>query len=815
MNESLNNPNIATKQNFTGLTNKQVEQKKTAGQVNVFNYKNSKSIKDILFSNLFNYLNLLILIVALIIIFIEQYEHLFFLVVSLTNVFISVIQEIKAKITLDKVSLLIKNHSQVIRNSQKEKVFASDLVLGDLLFLEAGEQIAADAKVKSGVLEVNESLLTGESKLVIKKENDFLYSGSYVVSGKSYAEIVAVGSDMYIEKVSQEAKKYKKPTTPLMQNLSSLIKTIIIFVTLFAIILAFFAFNKENNKISGFRQNSLLGLCGMMIAMLPLGLFLLTNISLAVGFVRLAKQKTYAQNLFGIEMLAQINTLCLDKTGTITDGTMQVKKVIPYHPKELDFTKLMNSFLSACPTSNSTYNALINKFSPNTFPTSTPYQPSQNLPLSSTRKYSAVEFNNLGTIFLGAPEFILKNNFNIIQKDFETYTKSGYRVLLLAKSPEPCISQITCKNQKLHDIPCIPLALIIIKDTIKKDAVTTIDFFQKNGVCVKVISGDNHVAVSQIAQRVGIIDAYKTISLEGLSDQEVIQIATKYNVFGRTSPQQKKILIQTFKQAGQKVAMTGDGVNDILALKEADLSIAMASGSQATCNIANLVLMDSNFSSMPKVVFEGRRIINNLDKISILFFTKTIIAFMLAVAVILFNFLRRPCYYPLSPLKLQFVMDYWSIGIPSLFLSFEKNNEIISKNFLLNNLKKAFPYASLAFISYVLTFGVRIGFVSTQTPDFKQLETVSNFVILLSTFILFTVLFRISQPLNLAKLLLFVAMLIGFMTASFILDVFEEMFQFDKLEKVLLVLIIILSLVITQISQKPHPTKTTKSKENK
>ncbi|WP_252861594.1 hypothetical protein [New Jersey aster yellows phytoplasma] len=261
--------------------------------------------------------------------------------------------------------------------------------------------------------------------------------------------------------------------------------------------------------------------------------------------------------------------------------------------------------------------------------------------------------------------------------------------------------------------------------------------------------------------------------------------------------------------------MTGDGVNDILALKEADLSIAMASGSQATCNIANLVLMDSNFSSMPKVVFEGRRIINNLDKISILFFTKTIIAFMLAIAVIFFNFLRLPCYYPLSPLKLQFVMDYWSIGIPSLFLSFEKNNEIISENFLLNNLKKAFPYASLAFISYVLTFGLQIGFTSTHSPDFKQLEIVSNFVILLSTFILFIVLFRISKPLNLTKLLLFLAMLTGFTTASFILDVFEEMSQFGNLEKFLLVLIIILSLIITQISQKTRPTKTTKSKENK
>jgi cation-transporting ATPase E len=812
MNESLNNSNIATKQNIIGLTSQQVEQKKKAGQVNVSNYKNSKSIQDILFSNLFNYLNLLILIVVLIIIFIEQYEHLFFLLVSLTNVFISVIQEIKAKKTLDKVSLLMENYSQVIRNSQKEKVFSSDLVLGDILFLEAGEQIVADAKVKSGFLEVNESLITGESKLVIKKDNDFLYSGSYVVSGQSYAEIVAVGSDMYIEKVSQEAKKYKKPTTPLMQNLSSLIKLIIIFVTLFAIILFFFAFNKENHQISKFRENSLLGLCGMMIAMLPLGLFLLTNISLAVGFVRLAKQKTYAQNLFGIEMLAQINTLCLDKTGTITDGTMQVKKIISYHPKELDLAKLMNSFLTACPTSNSTYNALINKFgSNNFFDSKNLYQSSQNLPFSSTRKYSAVEFNNLGTIFLGAPEFILKKNFYLIEKDVDTNATLGYRVLLLAQIPYPCISQIACKKIKLHDIPCIPLSLIIIEDTIKKDAVTTIDFFQKNGVCVKVISGDNHVAVSQIAQRVGIIDAYKTISLEGLSNQEVIQIANQYNVFGRTSPQQKKILIQTFKKAGQKVAMTGDGVNDILALKEADLSIAMASGSQATCNIANLVLMDSNFSSMPKVVFEGRRIINNLDKISILFFTKTIIACLLAVAVIVFNFLKRPCYYPLSPLKLQFVMDYWSIGIPSLFLSFEKNNKIISENFLFNNLKKALPYASLSFISYVLIFGFKIGFLTNSLPKPEQLGMVSNFVILLSSFILFVVLFAISKPLNLAKLLLFVAMLVGFITASLILNIFEEMSKFGYLEKFLLVLSIILSLFITQISQTPHPEKLKKT----
>ncbi|MBP5836034.1 HAD-IC family P-type ATPase [Candidatus Phytoplasma meliae] len=778
------------KSDITGLTNQQVDQKKALGQVNVVVRKNSRNLKDILWSNCFNSLTLLILIVTIIIISIKKYEHLFFLLVSLTNMLISIFQEIKAKKTLDQVSLLLKNSSQVIRNGQKTTVAVTDLVLEDVLSLETGQQITADAKVKRGAIEVNESLLTGETELIVKREGDFLYSGSYVVSGQCLAEIVAVGKDIYIEKITQAAKKYKQPKTPLMKSLFLLIRIIMVFLTLFVVVLTMFGRSQHNSSILK-NDQFYLGLCGMMIAMLPLGLFLLTNINLAVGFVNLAKQKVYAQNLFGIEMLAQINTLCLDKTGTITDGTMQVKTIIPYYQKHLPFKKLIASFLKAEFTSNHTRDALMNEFGQITdlFP------PKQNIPFSSVRKYSVVEFDGLGTYFLGAPEFILKNNFSLIQKDFETQVKLGHRVLLFAQAANNIISSNNSMTDKiLDDFKCTPLALIVIEDNIKKDAPSTIDFFQKNDVVVKVISGDNYLTVSQIAQRVGINGCHKAISLEGMTDEKVAKIATQYDVFGRTSPQQKKILIQTFKKMDQKVAMTGDGVNDILALKEADLSIAMASGSQATRNISNLVLMDSNFASMPQVVFEGRRIVNNLDKISVLFFTKTIIAFLLALAVIVFNIFGRPCYFPFDPLKLQFIMDYWVIGIPSLLLSFEKNHQIISGRFWVKNLKKALPYAILSFVSYCFIY-IHKALNNTELKQ-NDLTIIANYSILTSTLILFTVLALVCKPFNLAKRVLLIVMLACSLCFANILGVFKDFTFLDPFEIILLVVVFILSLLI-------------------
>ncbi|MBS2126350.1 HAD-IC family P-type ATPase ['Fragaria x ananassa' phyllody phytoplasma] len=784
MNEFLN------KSDITGLTNQQVDQKKALGQINVVFRKNSRNLKDILWSNCFNSLTLLILIVTIIIISIKKYAHLFFLLVSLTNMLISIFQEIKAKKTLDQVSLLLKNSSQVIRNGQKITVAVTDLVLEDVLLLETGQQITVDAKVKRGVIEVNESLLTGETKLIVKREGDFLYSGSYVVSGQCLAEIVAVGKDIYIEKITQAAKKYKQPKTPLMKSLFLLIQIIMVFLTLFVVILTIFGRSPHNSILKN--DQFWLGLCGMMIAMLPLGLFLLTNINLAVGFINLAKQKAYAQNLFGIEMLAQINTLCLDKTGTITDGTMQVKTIIPYYPKHFPFEKLIASFLKAESISNHTRDALMNKFGQIT----DLFLPKQNIPFSSVRKYSVVKFDGLGTYFLGAPEFILKNNFSLIQQDFETQVKLGHRVLLFAQVVNNIIpSNDPMTDKSLDDFKRIPLALIVIEDNIKKDAPSTIDFFQKNDVVVKVISGDNYLTVSQIAKRVGINGYHKAISLEGMTDEKVAKIATQYDVFGRTSPQQKKILIQNLKKMGQKVAMTGDGINDILALKEADLSIAMASGSQATRNISNLVLMDSNFASMPQVVFEGRRIINNLDKISVLFFTKTIIAFLLALAVIVFNIFCQPCYFPFDPLKLQFIMDYWVIGIPSLLLSFEKNHQIISGRFWIKNLKKALPYAILSFVSYCFIYIHKVCINQEATVD--DLRIIANYSILASTLILFTVLALVCKPFNLAKRVLLIVMLAFCLFFSNILSVFKVFISLNPLEIILLVVIFILSLLIS------------------
>ncbi|WEK82334.1 MAG: cation transport ATPase [Candidatus Phytoplasma pruni] len=736
--------------NLTGLPQVEVEKQLQERKKNLKKDKNSKSVKDIIVSNVFTLLNLLVLILFIIIMAIKRYDQLLFLLVNFLNLSLGIVQEIKAKRTLDKISLLMSNDTHVVRDSVLKSVSMNEVVVKDLLFLELGAQIVADAKIAEGTLEVNESFLTGESKTVFKSKGDFLYSGSYVVSGRACAEITAVGDEMYISKLTHEAKKYKNIKTPLMQNFANLVMVIMILLIPTTFI---FYFSYESNIRTENKSEFLLGLSGFMIGMMPSGLFLLTSMSLAVGFVNLAKKNAYMKDLFGIEMLTQIDILCLDKTGTITDGTMEVKEVYSYSEAKKVSEDLMTSIISAFPDDNPTQKALHHKFLKNDYFLKGNHKIKKIEFFSSLRKYSAVEFEQEGTFLLGAPEIIFKKKFAKIEKDVEKHAKMGYRVLLLAQTSESI-------EQMDHNTEYQAVSLIMLEDKIKADAFDTVTYFKNLGIQMKIISGDNPSTISYIAQRIGVIESKKqAISLAGLSEKEIIKIAHKYDVFGRVTPEQKQILIKTLKQDNKKVAMIGDGVNDILAFKESDMSIAMASGSQAAQNVANLVLIDSNFSSLPQVVSEGRRVINNLEKNSVLFLVKSILSFLLAVITIFHNYYSSMdgIIFPFDPLKWNLI-DIFFIGTPSFFLSLEPNDKPLNKNFLNNILKNAFFFASLIAFNYIYLLHVKW---SDQT---KRHDNVSVLLMLITSFMFCFLLFKNCLPFNKWKTLLFHAMIVGFLT---------------------------------------------------
>ncbi len=732
-----------------GLTSDQVDERVELKLTNKTKSGSSKTYSRIIFTNIFTFFNMLIVIIAALLIYVGAYKDIFFLVIVVTNTLIGIIQEIKAKITIDKLSLLSAPVGTVLRDGKIIEIPISDIVLDDILTLKSGKQISADAVIKEGFLEVDESLLTGESEVVDKKVGDFLYSGSYVVSGTCLAQTVNVGEKSYIESLTNKARQYKKPESNLMGSLKIMIRIIAIFIVPIGILL----FNMHRTTLGEPLDDSIRKTAGALVGMIPSGLFLLTSMALAVGVIRLAQNNTLVQELYCIEMLARVDTLCLDKTGTITDGTMEVKGVIEIDDDEsLSPNIFIPQLLGVLNETNQTSEAIISKFGKE----ASKYKIEEQLPFSSKRKFSAVSFEGKGTFILGAPEFVLnKTELRKINNIIDEYINQGLRVLVYAHSNRT----ITAKKLPPH---VRPISLIVIEDTIRRDAIYTIEYFKDNGVDVKVISGDNATTVSHIAARAGINNADKYISLEDLSNEEVKEIAPHYQVFGRVTPEQKQILVQSLKENGKTVAMVGDGVNDILALKEADTSIAMASGSEATRNVSHLVLLDSSFSSMPKVVNEGRRVINNIQNVATLFLTKTIFSIMLTIVILL---LAKP--YPITPSQL-FLIDFLAIGFPAFFISLQPNNEIVKGTFMKNVLKAAFPGA----ITIVVQVLLIITFFNNRL-SFSALDQ-SALVVITASFTSMVVLYRLLLPFNVyRRTLFFVLFLVVIFSVLFLPEFFE------------------------------------------
>lgn len=745
-----------------GLSLAQVEQRKEQGFVNRAGKKYSKTYKSIFVGNICTFFNLLCLLAAIALLLAHAPLSQFtFVLIFLCNIVMGIVQEIRAKRKIDKLSILSSPSAKVVRAGKKREIPVSEIVLDDVLLLSAGQQVPADCIMLDGTAELNESLLTGESVPVKKETGEPLYAGSFVASGHCAVRVDKIGDETYISKLTARAKKYKRPNSEIMNSIGLFIKAIGVAIVIIAPFMFLTNFRNTGGSWAdisargGFfsvlfsddpqLNETIQKTCSVVIGMIPSGLLLLTTVALSIGMIRLAKYNTLVQDMYSLEMLARVNVLCLDKTGTITDGRMKVSDcVLLNNATEYSIDDILGSMLASLNDNNQTSIALYERFGH-----SSALQATAVMPFSSARKLSAVTFGETGTFAMGAPEFVLKPMPARVEKIVKQYAQMGLRVLVLAHSP----AQI--QGDKLPSA-FRPVAILTLSDNIRPDAIETIKWFRENDVAVKVISGDNPVTVSEVARRAGIKNAAQFISLEGLSDIEVENAANEYTVFGRVTPEQKAILIRSIKKAGNTVAMTGDGVNDILAMKEADCAVSVASGSDAARNVSNLVLQDNNFGSMPRIVNEGRRVINNIKDSASLYIMKTLLTLTLALVCIV----TGSAYFFTTNNMLMF--EIFISAIPSFILSLQPNTNRVKGKFIPFVVSRALPGA------LTLAFGILALYIINQTPLASVFEFTTEsgetgsvydaMLMIALTFNGLVMLLRICQPFNLIRAVLWCSM---------------------------------------------------------
>lgn len=766
---------------INGLNEQQVHKRLEEGLINVDMSKHGKSYARIILGNIFTFFNMLYIVIAAVLLAFGQFKNVLFLSIIVCNTTIAIVQEIKSKRMLDKLNIVTVPQVKVVRNGEKLTLPVTDIVLDDIVHIDTGDQISCDSVVVEGSMEVNESIITGESEPVIKNVGDSLYAGSFVVAGKCVARADKVGKYNYIAGLSGRVRKYQKPRSQMLRSL----KAILIFVAIIVLPMTagLWQLNWEvfssQPGLEGNQQqiiiNTLNMTSGSIISMIPAGPFLLTTVALAVSLLRLAKRKTMVQELYCIEMLARVNCLCLDKTGTITDGTMSVIDAIELRTGKPKFTlkSIMSAFNAASNNSNLTGTALKKYFGETTVSGLTPVKV---VPFSSSRKLSAVSFESVGTYILGAPEFVLRTENPMVNELVEKYAKEGLRVLLLAHS-----SAVLKTSDNLPPIRR-PVGLIVIEDHIRPEAPSTIKWFMDNNVDVKVISGDNAATVSSIATRVGIKNADKYISLEGMEDYEVMQIANQYTVFGRVSPDQKALLVKALRSSGSTVAMTGDGVNDILALKESDCSIALAGGSDAARNVSHLVLMENNFATLPDVVAEGRRVVNNIQSASSMYFMKTVyIIFINLLLIVLHYGWRISSPTPYESIQIM-LLETVVVGLPTTLLALQPNHKIIQGRFLTNVLRRCLPASIVFILSTVSLYIMRM----TVMPQMGTKE-LSTLIALTYTYGGIFALFYACRPFNMWKRIMYISVIVIVTLAIIFMYDFWSYVPLDTQEILLLI----------------------------
>lgn len=750
----------------TGLSDKQILDRKNTGLVNKDVSIPTKTIPRIIKDNLLTLFNLINFFLAAAIIYVGSFKNLLFMGVVISNLIISTYQEIRAKKTVDKLSILSSKKVNAIRNGTLQQVNIDELVLDDVIELVQGNQVPADCKIICGKCDVNESLLTGESNSISKNEGNLLLSGSYLVSGRCKAKIEHIGKYNYASKISSGAKYVKKANSQIMSAFNKII--LILSVLIIPIGIFLFMHQLKQNTF----ENAVVSTTAALIGMIPEGLMLLVSTVLAVSVVRLSRHKVLVQELYCIETLARVDTLCIDKTGTITQGTMRVEEIIPYkNADKSDVYKGLSIIVNNTEDTNPTYCAIKNFVDENKISYN---KAAQIVPFSSEKKWSGAYVNDLGSYIMGAAEFVLGEKIKLIEKELQQYNKEN-RVLVLAHSKD----KFTDKNlPKSLDL----LGFILIKDVIRETAADTLRYFYDQGVDIKIISGDNMQTVSNIAKRVGVKNYDKCVDAKTLKTKKDIQNAVKnYSIFGRVSPMQKKEIICALKEQGHAVAMTGDGVNDVLALKEADCSVVMANGSDAARNVSQLVLLNSDFSSMPKVVLEGRRSINNIQRSASLFLVKTIYSTLLAI---LFLFFNTP--YPFMPIQMT-LTSVFTIGIPSFVLALEPNKNRISGNLFFNIISKSLPCA-LTIVASILSIMALSGVLGFNYTE------ISTLCVILTGFNGLSLLFSLCKPFNKVRKALF-----SLMTGTFVICLifFTNLFSLSNLSLKLVIVSVVLCFFAT------------------
>ncbi len=719
-----------------GLSGEEVGLRQDQGLTNADSGIKTKTEWQIIRENVFTFFNILNFILAAAVLLVGSPRNALFMGVILSNIVIGCFQGIRAKRTIDKLSLISSPKARVIRDGEERTIAVEEIVLDDIMRLSAGNQICADATVVEGECEVNESLITGESDPVTKTAGDSLLSGSFIVSGSCLAQVEHVGKENYATRITGDAKYIKKRTSEIMDSIDKIVKVIG-----FAIIpIGALLFYKQFFILGDTFKNSVVSTAAAVVGMIPEGLVLLVSVAFAVSVVKLSSKKTLVQDMYCIETLARVDTLCLDKTGTITEGSMQVDELLPlegYTEEEMRaaLSALMTVLTDENPTSNALREYLGEERSA--------WTATQTVPFSSARKWSGAYFPGHGLFVMGAGEFVLGEKFEEIRELAERYSENGQRVLVLAQGQEGFL-----EKELPGDIEAV--GLLLLSDKLRREAPRTLRYFADQGVDLKVISGDNPVTVSNIAKRAGLQNAERYVDAGTLKTQEEIEDAVeRYTVFGRVTPQQKLDFVKALKARGHTVAMTGDGVNDVLALKEADCSIAMASGSDAARTVSNLVLLDSNFSSLPLVVQEGRRSINNLQRSSSLFLVKTIFSALIGVLFIFLDYT-----YPFMPIQLTLISSF-TIGVPSFILALEPNRDRLKGRFIFNVLRMCLP-ASLTMTANILALCAISGPLELTNVE------MSTLAVLMTAFTGFIMLFRVCTPFNGLRGTLFSVLLVGF-----------------------------------------------------
>ncbi|HAP2814238.1 TPA: cation-translocating P-type ATPase [Enterococcus faecalis] len=720
-----------------GLSTEEVAKQKELGLQNNYEENVAKSTKDIIFDNVMTLFNFLNFAIAVCLLFVGAYSNLAFLAIIIVNMSIGIFQEIHARNLVQKLSIVAKENVHVVRNGVQQEIDTKELVMEDIVIISAGEQVPSDMEVIDGKVEANEALLTGESDLIEKEIGDTLLSGSFIVSGQAYARVIHVGAENYAVKITQEAKVHKPIQSELVNSIRKVSKFTSWVIIPLGIILFVEAFWLRDAGI----KTSVVASAAALLGMLPKGLVLLISIALTTGVIKLAKKRILVQDMYSIETLAHVDTLCLDKTGTITEGKMKVQKAIILHDKyEELFPQIIGSYLSESTDNNITMQAIRDHYE-----VSNRFGAKEVLAFSSERKWGAIEFPEIGTVYLGAPERLVDDSR--LPEAVFTAQENGYRVLMLAIAEQQPLNET--KMPYLE-----PLAILEIDDPIRQNAKETLAYLKEEGIDLKVISGDNPVTVSNIARRAGLpgYESYIDLSTK-TTEAEVREAVQQYTVFGRVSPQQKRTIVRELKDTEHVVAMTGDGVNDVLALREADCSIAMAEGDGATRQISNLVLLDSDFTTLPDVLFEGRRVVNNVTRVSSVFFIKTIYSFILsiicALTAIAFSFI--PIQVTLIDLAIE--------GYPAFFLSFEGDKRKVVGKFLPTALKNASVNALLVVVNIIAVY--LIG----QNQGFSSLDTTTLMYYLLVGISCMAVV-RACLPLNPLRIFLVFSTIIGIYVAA-------------------------------------------------